>query len=304
MKAIKIENLSKNYGKNKVLKNINLEIQQWDFFWLLGHNWAWKTTMIWIITDLVKKNTGKVEIFGTDIDLDFPLAKSYIWVVPQEFNFDIFMKVEDIVLSNAWFYWVDFKEAKKRLDPLLEKLNLLDKKSSTSRMLSWGMKRRLMIARALIHQPKLLILDEPTAGVDVELRKSMWDFLIELNKQWTTILLTTHYLEEAEQLCNKIAIINKWEIIENTDKKTLLAKLKTQDIVIDLSQDLHEIPDWLKDLTPILIEPNRLQLNYDIEKYSINEIVWLLDKLWLKVTNLSNSSNRLEQLFIKMTKDE
>lgn len=220
MKALKIKKLSKKYWDLHALKDINFEIKEWDFFALLWVNWAWKTTIIGIVTDLVKKTSWSVEIFWIDIDKDFEKAKSLVWVVPQEFNFDVFMKAWDIIVNSAWYYWMSKKEAISRAEEVMKALDLWDKKDTQSMKLSWWMKRRLMIARALVHKPKLLILDEPTAWVDINLRKSTWEYLKKLNKDWTTILLTTHYLEEVEQLCNRIALIDKWEIKLESDKKT------------------------------------------------------------------------------------
>jgi len=245
MKALKIQNLKKSYKKLEVLKWINLTIERWDFFWLLWKNWAWKTTTINILTDLVIKTSWEVKVFWTSIDKSFSEAKSMIWVVPQEFNFDIFSKLIDIVVYQAWFYWISKSVAKERSEELFKKLWLWDKRNEMAKDLSGWMKRRLMIVRALIHKPKLLILDEPTAWVDVEHRKDMWEFLVDLNKSWTTILLTTHYLEEAEMLCNNIAIMSNWKIIKEWSPRELLKWLNEEDIVLYLKWWLKEIPDTL-----------------------------------------------------------
>ncbi|MCP4522780.1 MAG: ABC transporter ATP-binding protein, partial [Candidatus Gracilibacteria bacterium] len=215
MKAIEIKNLEKNYGKNTVLDKVSFSIESGDFFALLGHNGAGKTTLISILTNLVNKSSGTVKIGGIDIDKDFQKARTQIGVVPQEFNFDIFSRVIDIPLIQAGYYGIDKETALKRTEKYLKKLGLWEKRDARARELSGGMKRRLMIVRALVHKPKILILDEPTAGVDVELRKSMWEFIQELNDNGTTILLTTHYLEEVESLCKNVAIMHKGKIVEN-----------------------------------------------------------------------------------------
>ncbi len=231
MKALSIKKLVKSYWKTEVLKKIDFEVEDWDFYALLGYNWAWKTTTIWIITDLVRKNSWKVKVFWVDIDKDFAKAKKYIWVVPQEFNFNIFQKVIDIPVTQAGYYWVSKKVALERTEKYLRELWLREKRDSEARELSGWMKRRLMIVRALVHEPKLLILDEPTAGVDVELKKHTLEFVRKLNKDWTTILYTTHHLSEVEELCNKVAIISNWKIIEDTTTKLLLRKLDKEIIV-------------------------------------------------------------------------
>lgn len=301
MKALEIKNLSKSYLDNKVLDSINLDIEEGDFFSLLGHNWAGKTTSIWIITDLVKKDSWTIKVFWIDIDLDFDSGKRLIWVVPQEFNLNIFSKVIDIPVYQAWFYGVSRKVALERSEFYLKKLWLWEKRNAEARELSWGMKRRLMIVRALVHEPKLLILDEPTAWVDVELRKSMRDFLIELNKSWTTILLTTHYLEEAEALCNKVAILNKWKIIENTKTKDLLKKLDEQVIIIYLENPLDSLPESFLKKYPTIIKWNELEISLS-KKYNFNELFSDLMSLNLVVEDFKNKTSRLEQLFLKLTK--
>jgi len=235
-KALKIKNLVKNYGDMQALKNINLEVQDWDFFALLWINWAGKTTIIGIVTDLVNKTSGTVKIFGTDIDTDFPKAKELIWVVPQEFNMDIFSKVIDVITTQAGYYGIPKQEALVNAEKYLKVLGLWEKRDARIMELSGWMKRRAMIARALAHDPKLLILDEPTAGVDINLRKSTYQFLLELNKAGTTILLTTHYLEEVEKLCNAFAVIDKGEIIINTSKKEFLKDKKWS-----LSSELEDV---------------------------------------------------------------
>ena len=234
--ALSIQNLSKTYGNGfSALKEVNLTVPQGGFFALLGPNGAGKSTMIGIISSLFKPTTGSVEIFGTDLLANPSLAKQYLGVVPQEFNFNQFEKVEDILITQAGYFGIPAKEAKPRAKRLLTALGLWDKRNNKSRELSGGMKRRLMIARALIHKPKLLILDEPTAGVDIELRRSMWEFMQQINiEEKTTIILTTHYLEEAEQLCKRIAILDHGEIRINTEMKDLLAQLSVETFVFDL----------------------------------------------------------------------
>lgn len=302
MKAIKIQKLVKNYQNNKVLKEVDLEIEQWDFFALLWHNWAGKTTMISILTNLVNKNSWKVEINGVDIDTDFSLARSFIWVVPQEFNFDVFAKVKDIILTQAWYYGVPKDVAIKRVDYYLEKLWLTDKANAKARELSWWMKRRLMIARALVHEPKILILDEPTAWVDVELRKSMWEFIKELNANWTTILLTTHYLEEVEALCKNVAIINKWEIIENTSVKNLLSKLDEEIIVLTTKNEISSLDkDLIDQFWAILLNENEIEVVIS-KKHNLNDLFTTLTKLDIQINSFRNKVNRLEKLFLDLTK--
>ena len=234
--ALKIEQLEKTFGtKMKALKGVDLKVKPGDFFALLGPNGAGKSTTIGIISSLVNKSAGKVKIFGVDIDDNFPLAKRYLGVVPQEFNFNQFETPFDILRYQAGFFGIPLKKATARAEELLKLMGLWDKRSSASRMLSGGMKRRLMIARALMHEPKLLILDEPTAGVDIELRRSMWEIMKDLNQKGVTIILTTHYLEEAESLCRNIAIIDKGQIVQNTSMKKLLEQLQSEAYVLDLS---------------------------------------------------------------------
>lgn len=302
MKALKIKNLVKTYDDLDVLKWIDLNIEFWDFFALLWHNWAGKTTTIWIITDLVKKTSWSIEVFGHDIDKKFNKAKQLIWVVPQEFNFDIFSKVIDVPVIQAGYYWVPKKLALERTEKYFKKLWLWEKRNNQARELSWWMKRRLMIVRALIHKPKLLILDEPTAWVDVELRNTMWEFIKWLNKNWTTILLTTHYLEEAEALCNKIAILSKGKIIENTTMDNILTKLEEEVFIFDLNKKITELPDKLiKKCKAKIIWNNKIELSVS-KNDNFNDIFKIFDENNIKIISLRNKSNRLEQLFIKLTK--
>jgi ABC-2 type transport system ATP-binding protein len=240
--AIEITSLEKTYkGGFQALKGINLTVEQGDFFALLGPNGAGKSTSIGVITSLVNKTAGKVKVFGHDIVNELELAKSYIGLVPQEFNFNQFEPLINILVNQAGYYGVSRKVALVRAEKYLKQLELWDKRNDAGRMLSGGMKRRLMIARALMHEPKMLILDEPTAGVDIEIRRGMWDFLKRLNKEGITIILTTHYLEEAETLCRNIAIIDGGQIVENTSMKGLLAQLDTETFVFDLVPRIEEI---------------------------------------------------------------
>ncbi|GAB1257965.1 ABC transporter ATP-binding protein [Aurantivibrio plasticivorans] len=297
--ALSIKNLSKTYGNNfQALKGISLDVQPGDFFALLGPNGAGKSTTIGIISSLVRKSAGQVAIFGEDIDLDFSAAKSNLGVVPQEFNFNQFEKVEDIVLNQGGYYGMPRKLAKERAEKYLRKLGLWDKRADASRSLSGGMKRRLMIARALVHEPRLLILDEPTAGVDIELRRSMWTFLQEINKAGTTIILTTHYLEEAESLCRNVAIINHGEIVENTSIKQLLTQLNRETFILDTACD---IPEGLEiDGYPVNQVDQRC-LEVEVEKgRSLNEVFSHLSKAEIAVTSMRNKANRLEELFVSL----
>lgn len=298
--AIELEGLEKTYPNGvKALRSINLKVESGDFFALLGPNGAGKSTTIGILSSLINKTGGKAKIFGVDIDANPDLAKTYLGIVPQEFNFGIFEAVEQILINQAGFYGMPYKEAKDKVEYYLEKLSLYDKRKSAAGQLSGGMKRRLMIARALVHDPKLLILDEPTAGVDIEIRRSMWEFLKELNQAGKTIILTTHYLEEAESLCKNIAIIDKGEIVENTSMKKLLHRLDKETLIIDLKKSFKSKPmskkfhwEWLDDHT--------LEVQLD-KKASVNQLFTELTKLNLEVLSLRNKSNRLEELFLSLT---
>ncbi|QFR39414.1 ABC transporter ATP-binding protein [Candidatus Gracilibacteria bacterium 28_42_T64] len=302
MHAIKIKKLVKKYGKLEVLKKIDLEVEKGDFFALLGHNGAGKTTIISILTNLVNKNSGKIEINGIDIDTDFKKARSYIGVVPQEFNFDIFSKVQDIPLIQAGYYGIDKKTAAERTEKYMKKLGLWEKRDVKARELSGGMKRRLMIVRALVHEPEILILDEPTAGVDVELRKSMWEFIEGLNKAGTTIILTTHYLEEVEALCKNVAIMHKGVIVENTSVKNLLSQLKKETIILSTSNENIKLDAAFKRKYSVkLHEDNEIELEIS-QKHSLNELFKELDKAGIEVTSFRNKTNRLEALFMKLLK--
>ncbi|PJZ86181.1 ABC transporter ATP-binding protein [Leptospira harrisiae] len=298
--AIELEGLEKTYGSGvKALRSINLKVESGDFFALLGPNGAGKSTTIGILSSLIGKTGGKVKIFGTDIDTNPDLAKTYLGIVPQEFNFGIFEAVEQILINQAGFYGIPYKEAKGKVEYYLEKLSLIDKRKSAAGQLSGGMKRRLMIARALVHDPKLLILDEPTAGVDIEIRRSMWEFLKELNQAGKTIILTTHYLEEAESLCKNIAIIDKGEIVENTSMKKLLHRLDKETFIIDLKKSIKSKP-MSKKFTWEWLDDHSLEVQLD-KNESVNQLFTELTKLKLEVLSLRNKSNRLEELFLSLT---
>ena len=297
--ALVIEHLTKTYKNGfEALKGINLKVEQGDFYALLGPNGAGKSTTIGIVSSLVKKTQGSVKVFGYDIDSDLSLAKQQLGVVPQEFNFGQFEKVVDIVATQAGYYGIDKKTAYERAEKYLKKLVIWDKKDQQARMLSGGMKRRLMIARAMVHEPKLLILDEPTAGVDIELRRSMWEFLTELNQQGTTIILTTHYLEEAEMLCRHIAIIDKGQIVENTDMKTLLAKLDVEHFLLDLRQPISQVPQ-IDNVTVKLVDERTLEVAVS-KSQTLNTVFMALNEQGIEVLSLRNKSNRLEELFVSM----
>lgn len=299
--ALEINNLKKIYGSGvEALRGIDLSVKEGDFYALLGPNGAGKSTTIGIITSLVNKTSGKVNVFGYDLDKDLVRAKQQIGLVPQEFNFNPFETVQQIVVNQAGYYGVSRKEAKKRSEKYLKQSNLWEKRNVRARMLSGGMKRRLMIARALMHEPRLLILDEPTAGVDIELRREMWEFLRELNENGTTIILTTHYLEEAEMLCRNIGIIQSGELIENTSMKELLSKLQFETFIFDLAPyDTKPVIEGyactFEDEQTIAVEVERNQ--------GVNGIFDQLTRQGIKVLSMRNKSNRLEELFLKITEE-
>ena len=299
--AIEIKDLKKRYDNGfEALKGVDLTVEQGDFFALLGPNGAGKSTTIGILCSLVNKSAGSVRIFGVDIDQDFAKAKLHLGVVPQEFNFNVFETVFNVVVTQAGFYGIPLELAKERAEKYLKQLDLWDKKDTQSRMLSGGMKRRLMIARALIHEPKVLILDEPTAGVDIELRRSMWEFIKELNEQGTTIILTTHYLEEAEQLCRNIAIINSGEIVENTSVKALLKTLSSETFVLDLDHSLSNVE---LDGYEMNLVGDGSSIEVAVMKgQNLNDAFNYLNQLNVKVVSMRNKSNRLEELFVKLIK--
>lgn len=299
--ALDIQNLSKTYGNGfSALKDVSLTVPQGGFFALLGPNGAGKSTMIGIISSLFHPTTGSVKIFGTDLLENPSVAKQYLGVVPQEFNFNQFEKVQDILITQAGYFGISAKEARPRAKRLLTALGLWDKRNSKSRELSGGMKRRLMIARALIHKPKLLILDEPTAGVDIELRRSMWEFMQQINiEENTTIILTTHYLEEAEQLCKRIAILDHGEIRINTEMKDLLAQLSVETFVFDLDTPLVQ-KLALTGVTDIS-QPDSQTLEVTLtEGESLNGVFNQLSEQGITVASMRNKANRLEELFMRL----
>lgn len=300
--ALDIQGLNKTYDNGFIaLKGIDLSVEQGDFFALLGANGAGKSTTIGIISSLINKTKGKVSIFGYDLDTQREQAKAQIGLVPQEFNFNIFEPIVEIIVNQGGYYGIPHKEASARAENLLNQLGLWEKRRDQARNLSGGMKRRLMIARALIHQPRLLILDEPTAGVDIEIRRSMWDFLRKLNAAGTTIILTTHYLEEAESLCRNIGIIDKGELIENTSMKKLLNRLDTESYVFDLSEPVQEVPSPSSNLCHCsLQDPTTLEVTFHKEHYSLNQVFELLNKQAIQVQSMRNKTNRLEQLFMEL----
>lgn len=299
--ALEINNLRKVYASDvEALRGINLTVEEGDFYALLGPNGAGKSTTIGIITSLVNKTSGKVTVFGYDIDTDLVRAKQQIGLVPQEFNFNPFETVQQILVNQAGYYGVSHKEALKRSEKYLKQSDLWEKRNVRARMLSGGMKRRLMIARALMHEPRLLILDEPTAGVDIELRREMWAFLRELNASGTTIILTTHYLEEAEMLCRNIGIIQSGELIVNTSMKDLLSKLQFETFIFDLApyDKKPEIIDYKSSFE------DKLTLAVEVERnQGVNAIFEQLANQGIKVLSMRNKSNRLEELFLKITEE-
>ena len=299
--ALAIQNLSKTYSNGfSALKDVSLTVPQGGFFALLGPNGAGKSTMIGIISSLFKPTAGSVKIFGTDLIENPSVAKQYLGIVPQEFNFNMFEKVEDILITQAGYFGIPAKEARPRAKRLLMALGLWDKRNSKSRELSGGMKRRLMIARALIHKPKLLILDEPTAGVDIELRRSMWEFMQQINiEENTTIILTTHYLEEAEQLCKRIAILDHGEIRINTEMKDLLAQLSVETFVFDLETPLTRqlVLAGVTDTS----QPDDQTLEVTLtEGESLNGVFDQLSAQGITVASMRNKANRLEELFMRL----
>ena len=299
--ALEISNLQKIYSNDVVaLKGIDLKVSEGDFFALLGPNGAGKSSTIGIIGSLVNKTNGSVKIFGIDIDENFPEAKRMLGVVAQEVNFGGFERVLDIVVTQGGYYGIPAKEGLIKAESVMNRLGLWDKRFDQARTLSGGYKRRLMIAKALIHEPKLLILDEPTAGVDIELRREMWEFLKEINANGTTIILTTHYLEEAEQLCKNIAIIDHGEIVENTSMKDLLSRLDVQGFVLDLDKPISEAPE-IEGFSLRLDDPTTLVAAVPKES-NINDLFKLLSDKSIQVNSMRNESNRLEELFIEMVK--
>ncbi|WP_237885937.1 ABC transporter ATP-binding protein [Pseudomonas sp. PGPR40] len=297
--ALSIRQLTKTYGNGfQALSGIDLDVAEGDFFALLGPNGAGKSTTIGILSTLVNKTSGTVNIFGHDLDKEPAALKRCIGVVPQEFNFNQFEKTFDIVVTQAGYYGIPPKVAKERAEQYLTQLGLWDKRDVPSRSLSGGMKRRLMIARALVHEPRLLILDEPTAGVDIELRRSMWTFLTELNQKGITIILTTHYLEEAEQLCRNIGIIDHGTIVENTSMKQLLSQLHVETFLLDLKNTLQVAPKLLGYPTR-LIDSHTLEVQVD-KAMGITALFTQLAQQNIEVLSLRNKTNRLEELFVSL----
>ncbi|WP_057830478.1 ABC transporter ATP-binding protein [Colwellia sp. TT2012] len=303
--ALEISALKKTYkGGFQALKGIDLTVSQGDFFALLGPNGAGKSTAIGVITSLVNKTAGQVKVFGYDIDTDLEKAKSFIGLVPQEFNFSQFEPLMNILVNQAGYYGVTKSVAIERAEKYLKQLELWDKRDAPARTLSGGMKRRLMIARALMHEPKMLILDEPTAGVDIELRRSMWNFLRELNQQGITIILTTHYLEEAEMLCRNIAIIDGGEIVENTSMKKLLAQLDVETFVFDIKEGtaVSKLEQFVKQspvITYRLIDDHTLEMDLN-KAQNLNQVFEQLSAANIEVQSMRNKSNRLEALFVSL----
>ncbi|HEX6549614.1 MAG TPA: ABC transporter ATP-binding protein [Gammaproteobacteria bacterium] len=303
MQALSIRDLTKTYRNGtQALKGISLDVAQGEFCALLGPNGAGKTTTIGIITSLVTKTSGSVEVFGHNIETDLERAKSCIGLVPQEINFNQFEKVQDIVVNQAGFYGIPRKLARERTEKYLRQLSLWDKRNDMSRNLSGGMKRRLMIARALVHEPRLLILDEPTAGVDIEIRRSMWEFLKRINREGITIILTTHYLEEAENLCRRVGIIDHGKIIEFGSTRDLLAKLHTETFILNLRQPLAKLPPLdgyavnQTDDTTLEVEISRSQ--------NVNGLFEMLSKADVQVLSMRNKANRLEELFLRLVENK
>ena len=297
--ALSIQQLRKSYANGfEALKGVDLEVAEGHFFALLGPNGAGKSTTIGILATLVNKTSGSVQVFGHDLETD-PLAlKRCIGLVPQEFNFNQFETAYNILTTQAGYYGIKLKDARVRAEELLKQLGLWDKRDSASRMLSGGMKRRLMIARALMHKPRLLILDEPTAGVDIELRRSMWEYLTELNEQGTTIILTTHYLEEAEQLCRNIAIIDHGTIVENTSMRALLGQLSNETFLLDLKEMQKQAPQ-LQGYPAELLDECTLQVQVEKSR-GLTDLFTQLSAQGIEVLSLRNKSNRLEELFVSL----
>ena len=297
--ALEIENLSKVYDNDfEALKGISLSVEQGDFFALLGPNGAGKSTTIGIICSLVAKSAGKISVFGIDIDEDFPAAKRHIGIVPQEFNFNQFEKGLDIVINQAGYYGLAPGLARERAEKYLRELGLWEQRDIPARMVSGGMKRRLMIARSLVHEPQLLILDEPSAGVDIEMRRSMWDFLRRINAQGTTIILTTHYLEEAEALCRHIAIINHGKIVENTSMKELLRQLDREVFILDC---LEELPEAITIDGFLIRRVDDHTLEVEVQKgQHLNQVFNALDVAGIHISSMRNRANRLEEMFVNL----
>lgn len=299
MKALELSKLSKTYPTGvQALKGIDLCVEEGDFFALLGPNGAGKSTTIGIVTSLVTKTGGTAKIFGHDIDRDFSAAKACIGLVPQELNLNQFEKVESIVATQGGYYGLPRRVALERAEKYLRELQLWDKRNDIARSLSGGMKRRLMIARALVHEPRLLILDEPTAGVDIEIRRSMWEYLRKVNAEGVTIILTTHYLEEAESLCRNVAIIDQGRIVENDRMSRVLRKLQLETFVLTLEAEIAA-PPALEGFTVRLIDPTTLEVDVE-SRHGMNELFQALTVAGVNVASMRNKANRLEELFIRL----
>ena len=304
MEALTIKNLRKTYeGNLEALKGINLNVEEGDFFALLGPNGAGKTTTIGIISSLVTKTSGEVKVLGIDIDKEHSLAKKQLGVVGQEINFNQFEKVGQIIRNQAGYHGLSFKQSKENAEYFMKRLDIWDRRNDKARTLSGGMKRRVMVAKALVNRPKLLILDEPTAGVDIELRRTLWEFLIETNRELgTTIILTTHYLEEAERLCRNIAIIDRGDIIENTGMQELLARLEQETFTMDLGAPLKESPKN-GDFDFKLKDPKTL--NVTVKKgQQLNQVFNSLSEQGIKVLSMRNETGRLEELFLSLVESD
>lgn len=299
--ALQISSLTKVYENGfQALKGIDLSVDQGDFFALLGPNGAGKSTTLGIVSSLVNKTSGKVRVCGHDLDTQRESVKRSLGVVPQEFNFNSFENIDDIVIQQAGYYGIPYKQAKQRAEKYLKQLDLWDKRETQARMLSGGMKRRLMIARALMHEPEMLILDEPTAGVDIEIRRAMWGFLQELNQQGTTIILTTHYLEEAEALCRNLAIIGAGEIIAHGATKALLKEKNKSTFVVDLPQNINALPSTLLESGMRIVDGQTLE--FDLEKgQSLNGVFTKFSQASIDVISIRPKTNRLEALFVDLT---
>lgn len=303
MHALSIRQLTKTYSNgSQALKGIDFDVEAGDFYALLGPNGAGKTTAIGIICSLINKTSGRVQIFGHDLDTDTEAAKACIGLVPQELNVNIFDTVQNIVVNQAGYYGIPRKQALERAEQYLGELRLWDRRSDQARNLSGGMKRRLMIARALIHEPKLLMLDEPTAGVDIEIRRSMWEFLRRINEEGTTIILTTHYLEEAESLCRHVAIIDEGEIIENARMSTVIRKLQSEVFILSLREPLGEAP-VLPGFETQIVEEGELEVTVDAAN-GLNALFEQLNENGIEVVSLRNKANRLEELFMRLVESK
>ena len=297
MKALSISNLKKEYqGGIQALKGIDLEVDEGDFFALLGPNGAGKSTTIGVFSSLVTKTSGQVKILDIDIDENHSLAKKKLGVVGQEVNFNQFEKVGDIIRNQAGYYGLGFRKSKENAKYYMKKLDIWDKRNEQARKLSGGMKRRIMVAKALVNNPELLILDEPTAGVDIELRRSLWDFLTEINNNGTSIILTTHYLEEAERLCRNIAIIDSGEIVENTSMQELLTRLEEETFIFDLLKPINKLPE-VSGFEMILENPKRIKVTVDKEQ-GLNAVFKSLSELGIEISSMRNETGRLEELFL------